>query len=284
MNATERAENIVNEIKDHFGNLFDGRLPRRQLVHLLVTEITEVEKEAGLNNQQLKDSYKHWTDIAFKEGFNAAREKAVEIAGVVFKQYDASTMIDDQVGVNASKTIVAHTKDGRDKMKKSVFALLLFFGVKDCYSAAFAQWGIASEHPSKNLSAVKFVEFGKSGEEGKLAYTVGAGGWSDNTGYKAESEIRNGYKTSTHSSLFLESLIGVEPKSEHFYINYKLGPAIITHTDALLGSNVQFAHEIGIGMRDSKEVRVGLVIKHFSNAGIVRPNKGRDFIGVRIEW
>lgn len=174
--------------------------------------------------------------------------------------------------------------EGEKRMKRALFILSLSIFSQPAHAAGFAQWGIASEHPSNNLSAVKFVEFGKSGEEGKLAYTIGAGGWSDNTGYKAESEIGNGYKTAAHSSLFLESLFGVEPKSEHFYINYKLGPVIITNTDALLGSNFQFGHELGIGMRDSKEVRVGLVIKHFSNAGIVRPNKGRDFVGVRIEW
>jgi hypothetical protein len=150
------------------------------------------------------------------------------------------------------------------------------------YGNIFAQWGIASSHPgTKNKTDVKFIEFGRSGEVGKLAYTVGAGGWTDNTGYVSTA---NGWRYTASSSEFVETLLGVEPKSEHFYMTYKLGPAIITNTDALLGSNIQVAHEFGFGMRDVRDVRVGLVIKHFSNAGLVKPNVGRDFLGIRIEF
>lgn len=146
----------------------------------------------------------------------------------------------------------------------------------------FASWGVEFDHPgTEDKGAVKFVEFGRSGEQGRLAYTVGVGGWIDHTGYKTKA---GGLTYTAHSSGFAEALFGVEPKSDHFYITYKLGPAIITDSDALLGSNIQCGHEVGIGMRDVRDVRVGLVLKHFSNAGIVGPNIGRNFLGFRIEF
>lgn len=172
-------------------------------------------------------------------------------------------------------------------MKRLSIALpitLLILNFCFTYSQAniFAQWGIANEpRGTNNKTAVKFVEFGRSGEYGKLAYTVGGGGWIDNTGYTYKSGDWT-YKAS--SSYFVESLFGVEPKSEHFYLNYKLGPTIISNTDAYLGSNLQCGHELGFGMRDIRDVRVGFVIKHMSNAGLVKPNLGRDWLGVRMEW
>ena len=153
-----------------------------------------------------------------------------------------------------------------------------------CQAHGFAQWGVASAHPgTKHFSDVKWAEFGSSGEKGRLAYTVGVGGWKDGTNYVGSSNI-GGLQEKARDSFFFEALLGVEPKAEHFYLTYKLGPSIITHTDALLGSNVQMAHELGFGMYDKRNVRVGLVLKHFSNAGLVRPNLGRDFVGLRIEW
>lgn len=180
-------------------------------------------------------------------------------------------------------------------MKKVLLLLMLS---SSTYGAAFAQWGVASTHPgTSNVSSVKFVEFGKSGEEGKLAYMLGVGGWHDGSGYVGGTgfttktidtpnfKMKGGeWQAKASDSLFVEALFGVEPKSDHFYMSYKLGPAIITNTDALLGSNAQLSHEFGFGMRDLRDVRVGLVLKHYSNAGLVKPNKGRDFIGARIEW
>ncbi len=150
------------------------------------------------------------------------------------------------------------------------------------YMSRFIQWGIASEHPSENRSAIKFIETGVSGEYGRMAYTLGLGGWSDSSGYKVKAE--NWTSPEVSNSAFVEMLMGVEPYADRFYMTYKAGPAIITNTDCLLGSNIQVAHEFGLGMKDLRGVKVGLVLKHFSNAGIVKPNVGRDFIGLRVEF
>lgn len=162
--------------------------------------------------------------------------------------------------------------------------LILGLNVIPAYGATFAQWGIASEHPSKeaSITSVKFGEIGLSGEQGKLAYTAGVGYWMDTTGYRSQGNLF--VSDRAENSWFVETLYGVEPHCGPVYLTYKLGPAIITHPDPLLGSNLQIAHELGFGLRDSRGVRVGIVLKHFSNAGIVRPNLGRDFVGLRIEF
>lgn len=177
--------------------------------------------------------------------------------------------------------------------------LMLFLSVaSQATMNKFAQWGIASAHPSeKSKSLVKFAEFGVTGEEGKLAYTVGIGGWVDRTGYKGGSGIsipannsptfhmKGGeLQAEASDSYFMEMLFGVDPQCGPLYLTYKIGPSIISNTDALLGSNIQIAHEFGIGLRDIRGVRTGIVFKHFSNAGLVKPNLGRDFAGLRIEF
>lgn len=185
-------------------------------------------------------------------------------------------------------------------MFRKQILISLLFSASIAHANIFAQWGITSStRETPDRSEVKFVEFGKAGEEGKLAYTLGVGGWSDNTHYgkqalktKAPNDgvvhvdlPDNPFASQeAQSSAFVEALFGVEPKSDHFYMSYKLGPALITNPDAMLGSNIQCGHEFGLGMRDARDVRIGLVIKHFSNAGIVRPNLGRDFVGLRIEF
>ena len=184
------------------------------------------------------------------------------------------------------------------QIKQYILCLSLLLIPSIGQARIFAQWGVASSHPgTTKYSDVKFVEFGKSGSEGKLAYTCGIGGWHDGSGYVGGSgitikDVNTGHVHSkggelqekARDSFFVETLLGVEPISDHFYISYKLGPAIISHTDALLGSNLQIGHELSFGMRDNKEVRVGIVLKHFSNAGLLKPNLGRDFIGLRMEW
>lgn len=158
----------------------------------------------------------------------------------------------------------------------TILAISLIYGTS--HGATYAEWGIASTHPgTKDPSQVKWAEFGEAGESGKLAYSVGGGGWIDKTTYVA-------YGKAAQSAFYGNALFGVMPKAEHFYMSYKLGPAYVSRTDALLGSNLQIAHEFGIGFKDDRNVRIGFVVKHMSNGGIVKPNQGRDFAGVRIEF
>lgn len=167
-------------------------------------------------------------------------------------------------------------------MKRILF--LIFALASTSNASMFAQWGLASDHPTENSkSLVKFAEAGLTGEKGKLAYTIGAGGWVDKSKFRTIDYT--GRETShVKDSGFMEALVGVDPQCGPVYLTYKLGPSYVAHNDSLLGSNFQVAHEFGIGLRDKRGVRVGIVLKHFSNAGLHLPNQGRDFIGLRIEF
>lgn len=56
----------------------DTSEPEEQ-IKFVAAQIREMEKEAGLNNQELKDSYKHWTNEAYKQGRAYGLEEAARI-------------------------------------------------------------------------------------------------------------------------------------------------------------------------------------------------------------
>lgn len=55
------------------------------------------------------------------------------------------------------------------------------------------------------------------------------------------------------------------------------GPCGITTTDTQLGSNYQFATDVGVGIRDSMTF-MSVGFSHISNAGLKLPNRGKDFL------
>jgi hypothetical protein len=75
-------------------------------------------------------------------------------------------------------------------------------------------------------------------------------------------------------SIFTSFLLGKQfgPNSG-FHGNLGVGVAAISSPDSLLSSAFQFTEEVSIGY---DQFDVGF--KHFSNAGITKPNKGRDYI------
>jgi hypothetical protein len=156
------------------------------------------------------------------------------------------------------------------------FLVALLPSVSTAYT--YGQFGVAVDHPAnKSYSAVKYVEFGHRDEYKRCAYKLGVGGWADTTKYKKKDS--KGIVWTADNSLYFHALVGVEPRSEHFYMGYRVGPAIITNPDALLGSWWQVSQELSFGMRDEREVRVGMAIKHFSNAGLTEINMGR-----KLHW
>lgn len=62
------------------------------------------------------------------------------------------------------------------------------------------------------------------------------------------------------------------------FVEASFGPGFITHTDSRLGSRFQLFHGLVLGiMRDG--YGFGISGLHISNAGLIRPNRGRDFLG-----
>lgn len=72
--------------------------------------------------------------------------------------------------------------------------------------------------------------------------------------------------------------IGVKPGPATGFFGFGFfGPCGITATDSQLGSNYQFATDIGAGIRDTYTfMTVGY--GHISNAGLKLPNHGRDYL------
>lgn len=84
------------------------------------------------------------------------------------------------------------------------------------------------------------------------------------------------------SGVFVGATIGPEMRLGALRTRYLWGVAYISHTDALLSSNMQFTHDLTLGLNDLKS-GLSLGYKHISNAGLKLPNRGRDFITLRSE-
>jgi hypothetical protein len=83
------------------------------------------------------------------------------------------------------------------------------------------------------------------------------------------------------SSAFASYQLGVTPESEHLFVSAHWGAGLITATDSQLGGNFQFFQDLCGGFKDDL-TRVGVCYKHVSSAGIESPNKGRDFLLLKI--
>lgn len=162
----------------------------------------------------------------------------------------------------------------------------------------FLQWGVSLAHPGvEKPDEVKWGEMGMAGEYKRMAYTIGLGYWNDHTKYDPNDKKTHkskfplagygeldGVSRQARSSPYVEALFGVEPRTEHLYVSYKLGPAFVLLPDVLLGGYLQLGQEVGIGIYDGRNVRVGIVYKHYSDAGFTKFNHGRDLLGLRIEF
>lgn len=153
-------------------------------------------------------------------------------------------------------------------------ALFMLLGRAHGYS--YGEFGGCLAHAAgSKLGDAKYVEFGYGEQLNTFDWQIGVGGWADNTA-KPTWDVNN--------AVYTQAQLGLETRREGLYVSYFLGPAYISKTDALLGSNFQISHTLGIGIVDSRGVHIGLVVKHMSNAGVVRPNWGRQWAGVRVQF
>lgn len=156
---------------------------------------------------------------------------------------------------------------------KKLILFLIIFSCKIYADSTFLKYGLGFGVPQqKSISQVKLISVGNQYESKIFDYKFEAGGWADNTHY-------HGVKNSG----FISMSLGVEPKIETIFIHWFTGVAAITDTDVLLGSWYQFCHDFGVGLHDKRKVKFGFHYKHFSNAGIRMPNRGRDFFGVILQ-
>lgn len=98
---------------------------------------------------------------------------------------------------------------------------------------------------------------------------VECGGWLDqNKGH--------------NPSVTCAAQLGLRVILTSFYAESLHGVGFINHPDGLLGSKFEFFHDVGFGIRDSANNSLGLDFKHTSNAGLSKPNIGRNFIAVKV--
>jgi len=92
-------------------------------------------------------------------------------------------------------------------------------------------------------------------------YRAGGGFWIDN-------------RPNKNSTYYGEFLIGKQAGDfDGFHLALDVGFLWMTATDDLLGSHYQLTEELTIGYKS-----IDFTYKHISNAGIIRPNIGRDYI------
>lgn len=65
------------------------------------------------------------------------------------------------------------------------------------------------------------------------------------------------------------------------YATAAVGPSRISQPDNLLGGHWQFCPQFSLGLK-TELANIGVTWMHFSSAGLIQPNQGRDFIGIQM--
>lgn len=139
--------------------------------------------------------------------------------------------------------------------------------------ATYLNWGFAFDTPNDgSYSDVQTYSMGRRFEtDTTFEYFGEVGGWKDPGKYEGAKP-----------ALFVTGGATLNLNLTEHYIGYSLGPAFISRSDSLLGSNWQIYHKLSFGYRVGNK-RIGLFMKHFSNAGVIGGrNVGRNFGGLEI--
>lgn len=103
--------------------------------------------------------------------------------------------------------------------------------------------------------------------------------WNVNGGYFGDkgADLDAGYLCAQFGA-------ALNPFDWMFVENY-FGPCYFTETKGALSGHLQFATNIGAGWRDPDTgSEIGLNWKHFSNAGLSKPNIGRDLLMLSVAF
>lgn len=161
-------------------------------------------------------------------------------------------------------------------MKKLLISILFIMSLGIGYADIYGEFGTSIAHQTKSVeTGAKNIEFGFANGIHWGRFQIGVGGWEDHSAFP-------GVKGSVYS----QTSFGLEPDLGKLYINYHIGPSLISTPDTMLGSRWQIFQELGAGLKDYRNIRIGIVVKHWSNGawwgnGI---NKGRNFVNLRIQF
>ncbi len=100
---------------------------------------------------------------------------------------------------------------------------------------------------------------------------------------KIEGGYWNDSSKAGKSSGYGSSSIGVVVHPWIFDVRVYSGLGFVTHTDRYLGGRFQFYQNGSIGLREGVG-SISLGLTHYSNAGIVQPNRGRNLLTIQVGY
>lgn len=158
------------------------------------------------------------------------------------------------------------------KLIMGTMAYLLLLGQALAGDLTF-KYGVGVGLPEQgSIAEVKLFELGYQVPLTEVIHhKLGVGVWADSR----NSDQRKSAGYGSYS-------LGVRVEPGGFYAESFWGVAGITHTDQLLSSVFEFTQDFAVGAQDRKGRFIGVSYKHFSNAGITLPNRGRDFVIINV--
>jgi len=145
--------------------------------------------------------------------------------------------------------------------------ILTFLFPALCFGSLFFKEGTNLKHSSLIFSGgVQQEVFGILTEQYEIGYFS-----TKRNNYGAKGSGFGGYS------------IGITSSPDNVYAQLLVGAVGLTTTDSQLGGNVAFKHDFSFGVKDRSGNGVGLGYCHISNAGLWKPNVGRDYIMFKVK-
>lgn len=154
-----------------------------------------------------------------------------------------------------------------------LFKLFLLLSLPAASDETVISYGLGIFHSAEHSPVeTKIVRLARRQDFDSVSYWQLEGGlWVD-----IDGEGRS-------SSMFGAASVGIKVDMRPFFFRNSLGVGFITAPDVYLGGAFpQFTEEFTLGAEGTNGTSIGLAYKHFSSAGIVSPNMGRDFIILSI--
>lgn len=137
--------------------------------------------------------------------------------------------------------------------------------------AFYTQYGLGNGGRVKPDGNHKILALGFSGPIfEQLRFNLIGGGYFDH-----RRHLSTGFT-------FSQIGIRINPLDWFYFENY-FGPGYISQTDPFLSTNFQFSTDIGFGFQED-HVSFGFKLKHISNAGIKKPNAGRNYLLIKVRY
>ena len=158
-------------------------------------------------------------------------------------------------------------------MKRILFAAILLFSTMVMADSTLKiQYGVGIDPVKVFNDRLRSINIGYYGNLEKSTSWAITGGWL--------AESSNALNTGYGCAQF-----GVELRPLSFmYVDNYFGPCYFHEAHGFISGKLQFATNLGIGWRDKTGSQIGLNWKHFSNAGIKRPNIGLDLVMFNLSF